>query len=124
MGYDIVAQADVTGVTVLATVTVEASVAVVCKDDRNHRLARLHHFLRIRLDLHTVLHNRRAAQAQAGRALDVDETATAACVGLQSIDVAEVRNVEAVVLEHLDERGAVRCFHLLAVDRNSCHLVT
>ena len=107
VGDDIVAQADVAGVAVLAAVAGEAAVAVVREDDRNDRLAGFLHLVGLGVDDHAVLHDARCSESwSAGRALDVDEAGAAARVGFQPVDVAEAGDVEAVVLEDFDERGA------------------
>ncbi len=120
---DVVAQADVAGHALHAAVAGEAAVGVVGVDDRQHLLARFLDRLRLGVDDHAVGDARRARELQAARALDLDEAGAAAGVRRQAVDVAEVGDPDAVLLDHLDERRAVGRFDLDAVERELSHAV-
>src|SRR2546427_2751961 len=64
---------------------------------------------------------RRTGQREAALALDLDDTRTAAGIRRPAVDVTEVGDEGAAVLDHLDERRAVRRFEFAAVERYFRH---
>ena len=123
MRDDIVAQADVAGHALHPPVAGEAAVSVVSVDHGEDELAGLLRVVCDRVDHHLVSHSRRAGELEAARAFDLDQAGPAAGVRRQTIDVAEVRDVEAVLLDHFDERGALRRFDRFAVDSEMRHSI-
>ncbi len=122
MRDNVVAQADVAGHTLHAPVARQAAVRVVGIDERENVLSRLFDLGRIGTDDHLVADGRCAGQLEAAaRAFDLDEASATARVRRQAVDVAEIRDVDAVFFDDLNERCAVWRLNLAAVDGKFSH---
>ena len=116
VGHAVVAEAGVAGLALDDAVAGQAAVGVVRKDQREHGLARGVQLRRLRADDHLVAgHLGRAGELEAAHAVDLDDAGAAAGVGRQAIDVAEVGDELAAVLDDLDELSALGDFELGAV---------
>ncbi len=121
MRHRVVAQADVAGLAVHAAVAGEAAVGVVGVDDREHRLAGIEHRAGVGADDHALGDAAGAGELQAARAFDLDQAGAAAGVGLQAVDVAEVGDEDAVLLDDLDQRRPGGGLDLDAVEGELSH---
>jgi hypothetical protein len=116
MGHHVIAEADIARVAMFASMTGKAAVAVVRKNDREDGLAAFLHLIRLCPHDHVVLHDCGTRQLKARRPLDIDEARAAACVRLETVDIAEARNVNPVVLEYFHQGCARWRLNDLAVD--------
>ena len=103
--HHVVAQADLARLAVDAAVAGEAAVGVVRHDQRHHLLARALDLGLLGIDDHAVVRDGGARELQRARAsaLDLDDAGAAAGVRLEAVDVAEVRDANALLLDHFDE---------------------
>ena len=121
VGDDVVAQADVARHAFHAAVAGEAAVAVVGVDDRQHLLPRFLDRLCFGVDDHAIGDARRTRELQAARARDLDEAGATAGIRRETVDVAEVGDPDAVLLDDFDERRALGRFDLDAVQCEPSH---
>ena len=120
----VVAQTDIAWMAMLSPVTGEAAITVVCKDDRQHRPPCFLHLFALGHHDHAVLDRARTGELQSRRPLDVDKAGAASGIGLQPVDVAEIRGVNAVLLQYLDERSARLRLDRPAINRDADHIPT
>ncbi len=121
---DAVAEAGVARLALDDAVAGEAAVRVVGEDQREHGLSRVLDLSGVRADDHAVLHAGGAGELQDGRPFDLDEAGAAAGVWGQAVDVAEVGDKDAGVLDRFDEGSAVRRLDLAAVQGDLRHGAT
>ena len=115
---DVVAQADVSRAAVLHAVAGQAAVAVVGQDEGHHLLAHLQRGRAVGAHDHPLAHLRAAGQHLPAHPLDLDDASAAARVGRQPVDVAEVGDVDARVLDDLHQGTAGLDLVGRAVDRD------
>ena len=123
MGDDVVAEADLARLAVDAAVAGEAAVRVVRHDQRHHLLAGALDLGLLGVHDHAVDDRGRARELQrlGPAALDLDDAGAAPGVRLEAVDVAEVRDANALLFDHLDELAAAFGLDLRAVERDRRH---
>ena len=121
MGDGVVAQTDLAGLAVLGAMTGEAAIGVIGEDDRHDLLAHGENGWGVGTYGHTVGDWGAAGEREAAGALDLDDAGAATSVGRQTVDIAEVGDVKALLLDHFDERTPLFNIEGLVVDGDAGH---
>ncbi|MEE8346627.1 MAG: hypothetical protein V3S20_04685 [Dehalococcoidia bacterium] len=103
MGDNVVAEAGVAGLALHLAVAGQAAVGVVGEDEGEDGLARLFGLTGIRAYDHAVGDLGGARELKGGRALDLHQAGATAGVGREAVDVAEVGDEDAGVLDDLNQ---------------------
>ena len=117
----VVAQANLPRAAVLDAVASQAAVGVVGQNHRQHLLAHLRHRRRVRAHHHPVRHLRRAGQRQPAHPLNLHRAGAAARIRRQPVQVAQVRDRKAGVLDHLNQRRALRRVNADPINHDASH---